>query len=190
MIVRLNAKRRNAFEERRLDPSSMQPRAAKFQWFYTELDSCLLSVDIVKDLDDHTIIGSRRYIAHSSPERVEADRRQGPSSRISVGEAARPGPDPSGTRSQPCFRMRSIHEFWANGSPRPARLVARRRRRSLNSLLAAAPPTSPSKKGTDRPRPTRSSSWPPSSAGKSTNLSVPVSPSRIFSLTSGPSPTR
>ena len=52
---------RNAFEERRLDPSSMQPRAAKFQWFYTELDLCLLCVDIVKDADDNTI-GSRRYI--------------------------------------------------------------------------------------------------------------------------------
>ncbi len=31
MIVRLNPYLRNAFEERRLDPSIMQPRAAKFQ---------------------------------------------------------------------------------------------------------------------------------------------------------------
>ncbi len=61
MIVRLNPYVRNAFVKRRLDPSIMQPRGAKFHWFYTELDLRLLAIDIVKDADDNTI-GSRRYI--------------------------------------------------------------------------------------------------------------------------------
>ena len=64
---------------------------------------------------------------------------KGRRARISVGEAARPGPDLSGTRSQPCLRLKSIHEFWASGSPRPARPVARRRRRSPNSLACSRP---------------------------------------------------
>jgi hypothetical protein len=123
------------FAPRCLDRSIMQPRAVKFESFYTKLDFCLLSVDNVKGPNENTI-GSRRFINRLLGHRLLAEnesldlnspyaRRWNPAleaalrdePRLSVGEAARPGPDPSGTRSQPCSRMRSIPGFSASGLP-------------------------------------------------------------------------
>ena len=62
-------------------------------------------------------------------------------------------PYPSQPRSQPCPRLTPIPACWASGSPRPARPVGRRRRRSPNSSGTAARPISPSRRETRTARP-------------------------------------